>query len=157
MSSPEDHMRRAIELSRRALSEPGVAPFGAVVVKDGVVVGEGVNHVVANHDPTSHGEVEAIRDAGRRLGSWDLSDCDLYTTCEPCELCVSAMHWARIRKLYYASTLEDCEPLGIDLDGLRDAVRNDLHQRALPAEQLLQKEAGAVLEIWKESPGFKAF
>src|SRR6476469_6498615 len=94
-------MRRAIALSRRCMIDNGSAPFAALIVKDGVVVGEGVNNVVNNCDPTSHGEIEAIRDAARRLGRWDLSGCDLYTTCEPCELCVAAMFWAKISRLSF--------------------------------------------------------
>src|SRR5687768_13782544 len=99
MSTPEQFMRLAIDLSRRRMRAEGCAPFGAVVVKDGVVVGEGVNEVEAKHDATSHGEVEAIRDAGRNLGTWDLSGCELYTTCEPCEMCVAAMFWAKIDRM----------------------------------------------------------
>src|SRR5690606_5315754 len=115
MCSPADHMREAIAYSHSQMLEAGAAPFAAVVVKDGKVVGRGVNQVVAKHAPTSHGEVEAIRDACQRLQTWDLSGCELYTTCEPCELCVAAMHWSRIARLYYANTLEDCEPIGLDL------------------------------------------
>jgi tRNA(Arg) A34 adenosine deaminase TadA len=152
-----DFMRRAIEISRREMLEQGAAPFGAVVVKDGKIVGEGCNHVVNRHDPTSHGEVEAIRDAGRNLGTWDLSGCDLYTTCEPCEMCVAAMFWAGIDRLYYANTLADAEALGFDLQPLRDMVRADLHERALPAERLLASEARAVLDLWKTQPGFDTF
>jgi tRNA(Arg) A34 adenosine deaminase TadA len=91
--------------------------------KNGAVVGEGVNNVINNCDPTSHGEVEAIRDAARRLGRWDLSGCDLYTTCEPCELCVAAMFWAKISRLYYANSLADYENIGFDLKPLTALVR----------------------------------
>lgn len=152
-----DYMRRAIEISRREMLENGAAPFGAVVVREGVIVGEGCNHVVNRHDPTSHGEVEAIRDAGRNLGTWNLSGCDLYTTCEPCEMCVAAMFWAGIDKVYYANSLTDAEEMGFDLAPLTEMVRADLHDRALPAERLLPAEAREVLDLWRAQPGFGTF
>jgi tRNA(Arg) A34 adenosine deaminase TadA len=157
MSDQERFMRRAIEISRREMRACGAAPFAAVIVKDGEIVGEGVNKVVAACDPTSHGEVEAIRDAGRRLGNWDLSGCDLYTTCEPCEMCVAAMFWAKISKLYYANTLADYEKIGGDLTPLRQLVRGDLRDGALSAERILGDEAQAVLDEWTTLPSFDAF
>ncbi len=152
-----DFMARAIAISREKMLDSGAAPFAAVIVKDGRIVGEGCNQVVATHDPTSHGEVEAIRDAGRNLGTWDLSGCDLYTTCEPCEMCVAAMYWARIDRMYYANTLKDCEDIGFELAPLRDLVRSDLHARALPAERLMGPEGRAVLDLWARQPGFDLF
>lgn len=150
-------MRRALEISRVEMLENGAAPFAAVIVKNGQIVGEGVNKVVHNHDPTSHGEVEAIRDAGRNLGSWDLSGCTLYTTCEPCEMCVAAMFWARIDSMYYAATLDDCEALGFDLKPLTSLVRSDLHDRKLPAQQVLHAEGRHVLDLWSQQPDFDTF
>lgn len=152
-----DFMRRAIEISRREMLAGGAAPFAAVIVRDGEIVGEGVNRVASQHDATAHGEIEAIRDAGRKLGTWDLAGCEIYTTCEPCEMCVAAMFWARIGKVYYASTLSDAEELGFDLKPLRDLVRSDIHDRKLPAERLLPEEARAVLDLWKQQPGFDTF
>jgi len=157
MCSPIDHMREAIAYSSEQMHAVGAAPFAAVVVKDGKVIGKGVNQVVTRHDPTSHGEIEAIRDACRKLGTWDLSGCDLYTTCEPCELCVAAIHWSRISRLFYANTLADCEPIGLDLAGLRATVRQALHARALPTEQLLHDEAFAVVQEWLGSETVKRF
>ena len=107
MGTKEDFMQQAVALSRQQIDKTGCAPFAALVVKDGVVIGKGCNQVIFKSDPTSHGEVEALRDAAQHVGSWDLKGCDLYTTCEPCELCVAAIHWARISKVYYANTLED--------------------------------------------------
>lgn len=158
MTDSERFMRQAIAISRDEMLGSGAAPFGAVIVKDGVVIGTGVNRVVANCDPTSHGEVEAIRDACRNIGTWDLSGAELYTTCEPCELCVAAMFWARISKMYYASTLGDAVAIGgFNLQPLTDLVRADLHDRAMPAEPLLRDEAVAVLREWAASPGFNNF
>lgn len=157
MPTPEEFMRRAIDLSRSRMRAEGCAPFAAVIVKDGAIVGEGVNSVENNHDATSHGEVEAIRDAGRRLGTWDLSGCELYTTCEPCEMCVAAMFWSKVSRLYYANTLADCEAIGFKLEPLRDAVRRPVEGRALPATRLLPAEAHEVLAEWAASPGYTPF
>ncbi len=157
MPTPEDFMRRAIEISRAAVDTGDGAPFAAVVVKDGKIVGEGVNRVVTDHDPTSHGEVEAIRDACRTLGTWNLSGCELYTTCEPCEMCVATMFWARIDKVYYANRLADAEALGFDLAPLKALVRADPADRATPYVPLLREEALPVIEAWKTSPGFDSF
>lgn len=157
MSDHDAFMARAIEIARNEMLAGEAAPFAAVIVKDGRIVGEGVNRVVAHHDPTSHGEVEAIRDAGRSLGTWDLSGATLYTTCEPCEMCVAAMFWARIDRMFYAATLKDCEAIGFDLAPLTALVRADLPDRALPATQIMAAESRAVLDLWSRQPGFSAF
>jgi tRNA(Arg) A34 adenosine deaminase TadA len=154
----EDFMKRAIALSAEALDTPGTEPFGAVVVRDGAIVGEGFNHSVAHFDPTSHGEVEAIRDACRNLRSVDLSGCDLYTSCEPCALCVAAMRIAGIGKLYYAASLAQSGAAfegvsvaarhPIDVDELRAEAGAPLDARTMPAEQKMDDEAVAVLRQW---------
>ena len=154
----ETFMKRAIEISRAALSSPGTQPFGAVVVKDGAIVGEGLNRSAALLDPTSHGEVEAIRDACRTLGSLDLTGCELYTSCEPCPLCVAAMAIAGIARLYYAASLDQAGAAftglskahrhSIDLDLLRAEAGAPVNARRLPAEQRLDGEAVAVLREW---------
>lgn len=153
-------MQRAIELSAQALTTPGTEPFGAVVVKEGRIVGEGFNHSVARWDPTSHGEIEAVRDACRRLQTVDLSGCDLYTSCEPCALCVAAMHIAGIQRLYYAASLEqsgqafegvsaaDRHP--IDCESLRAEAGAPRAQRRLAGEQHLPDAAMAVLKAWAQ-------
>ncbi|WP_454904713.1 nucleoside deaminase [Variovorax gossypii] len=153
-----EFMQRALALSALALTQPGTEPFGAVVVKDGAIVGEGFNHSVAHSDPTSHGEVEAIRDACRRLGTVDLSGCELYTSCEPCAMCAAAMHIAGIAKLYYAAslvqsgrafegvTVEARHP--IDVEALRAEAGAPLDKRRLPAEQKLDGEAVRILSEW---------
>lgn len=157
MPGHETFMQHAINLSRNEMLKNGAAPFAAVIVKDNKIVGEGVNQVVNKHDPTSHGEVEAIRDAGRNLGTWDLSGCTLYTTCEPCEMCVAAIYWARIRDMYYACSLADATAIGFDLKPLTTLVRKDLHERDLPARQILAEDGRAVLALWAEQPGFETF
>jgi guanine deaminase len=151
-------MKKAIDLSRRALEEAGTAPFGAVVVKDEVIVGEGLNRAVARGDPTAHGEIEAIRDACTKLRCIDLSGCDLYTSCEPCSLCVAAIHIAGIRHLFYAASLEQSARAlsdvranrrsPIDSKDLQEQVALPPSRRRMRSTQLLGGDAVAVLERW---------
>lgn len=163
MSSPtpagthESFMARAIALSREAMHATGDAPFAAVIVKDGEVVGEGYNKVRSQHDATSHGEVEAIRDAGRRLNTWNLDGCVIYTTCEPCEMCVAAMFWANIKTMVYANTLQDCEEIGFELTPLRTLVRSDLKKRSIVCEQVMHAEARKVFDEWVALPSFESW
>jgi len=154
----EAFMRRAIEISAEALTTPGTEPFGAVIVKEGRIVGEGINRSLQNFDPTSHGETEAIRDAARNLGTVDLSGCELYTSCEPCALCVAAMTIARIGQLYYAASMDqagaafaelratDRHPIDVDL--LRSECGAPVGQRRMPALQAMDAEATAILRRW---------
>ena len=163
----EQFMKRAIALSAQALQTPGTEPFAALVVKDGAVVGEGFNHSVAHFDPTSHGEIEAIRDACRHLQTVDLGGCELYTSCEPCALCVAAMRIAGIGQLYYAASLAQSGAVfegvpaaarhPIDVEALRAEAGAPLERRQLPAEQRMADEAVQVLADWaaarKRAPG----
>jgi guanine deaminase len=154
----EQFMRRAIALSAEALSKPGTEPFGAVVVKDGKIVGEGLNHLLAHFDPTSHGEVEAVRDACRNLRTVDLAGCELYTSCEPCAMCVTTMTIAGISKLYYAASMDQAgtafaglskaERHPIDPDLLRAEASANVDRRRMPAEQSLHAPAVAILVEW---------
>lgn len=151
-------MQRAIALSQEALTHPGTEPFGAVVVKEGRIVGEGWNHSLVNFDPTSHGEVEALRDACWKLQTVDLTGCELYTSCEPCALCVAAMQIAGIARLYYAASLaESGEAFAtlkpehrhpIDVEVLRAECGSTVDARRMPAEQQMAPEAIAVLKAW---------
>ncbi len=154
----ETFMRRAIELSSGALDIPGTEPFGAVVVRDGQIVGEGLNRSLLNSDPTSHGETEAIRDACRKLGTVNLSGCDLYTSCEPCALCVAAMEIAGISRLYYAANLEQANAamgylpastrFPIDSKRLQTECGKPVGERLMPAQQALGDEATTILITW---------
>jgi tRNA(Arg) A34 adenosine deaminase TadA len=154
----EKFMRRAIALSEQALSEPGAGPFAAVIVRDGAIVGEGINRSRANFDPTSHGEVEAIRAACARLKTVDLAGCDLYTTSEPCTMCVATMLIAGIGKMYYGASIQQAGAIvarfrAIASDELRRQAGLPVGERRMPAEQKLASEAMAVLEKWAAAPG----
>jgi guanine deaminase len=154
----EKFMKRAIGISKTAMVIPGSEPFGAVIVRNGKIVGEGLSRALATLDVTSHGEVEAIRDANRRLKRLDLSDCEIYTTCEPCPLCVAAISIARLRKMYYAATLDQAgrafallPPNGrfpVDINKLIAEERATVNKRQTPAEQKLDAESFKVLKAW---------
>ncbi|GAB4521934.1 MAG: nucleoside deaminase [Roseibium sp.] len=157
----ERFLRRAIELSAEALHTPGTEPFAAVIVRNGQIVGEGINRSLEKCDPTSHGETEAIRDACRKLETVDLHDCDLYSSCEPCALCVAAMQITGIRQLYYAAGLTESNaalaglPLStrvsVDVDLLRDQCGKTVGDRATPASQALSGDAMKVLLAWAKT------
>lgn len=154
-------MQRAIALSRQSLDVPGTQPFGAVIVRDGTIVGEGFNHAVARFDPTSHGEVEAIRDACRRLQTLDLSGCELYTSCEPCSVCVATMYGVGISRLYYAADLQastaafvplaDTVYRNIDTEWVRTQVGLPVGARSMPASQHQAEPALAVIQAWAKA------
>lgn len=154
----EEFMRRAIEVSAQALHTPGTEPFGAVVVKDGKIVGEGLNRSALKKDPTSHGETEAIRSACQNLGTVDLRGCELYTNCEPCALCVAAMEIAGIARLYYASNLEQANSamgeipasirFPIDSQRLQAECGKPVSERKMPSRQALSEPALEILQAW---------
>jgi guanine deaminase len=164
--SHETFMRRALDIARQSLDEPGALPYAAVVVKDGTIVGEGLNRANGLHDPTSHGEVEAVRDACRQLGTLDLSGCDLYTTAEPCPMCVATMYLAGISRLFYASAAPQSHAFmsrlaardprwrrrisGLDL---RREVGLPMEQRQMPAVAVLSKEMHALFDEFAKRAG----
>lgn len=161
MADHETFMRRAIEIARQAENTDGAMPFGAVVVKDGRIVGEGLNRAIALHDPTSHGEVEAVRDACRKLGTTWLDGAVVYTSCEPCALCVAAMYMAGISSFYYASTIAESAAMSerlvrsdpkwakhTEADDVRRETGLPLEQRRMKAVRLLQDEGAAAFEAF---------
>jgi guanine deaminase len=148
----EEFMRRAIALSRQNLETMAGGPFGSVVVKDGQIVGEGRNDVLATNDPTAHAEIVAIRDAARRLGTFDLTGCEIYTSCEPCPMCLGAILWARLGRLYYANDRDDAKAIGFDDDAFYREVTLPPDQRSVPAARLLAEEARAVFKAWEADP-----
>lgn len=150
MSDSKDFMLEAIQLSAQNIQEQCWGPFGCVIVKDGEVVGRGYNHVVANNDPTAHGEVMAIRDACTNLGTFDLSGCELYTSCEPCPMCLGATYRARINKIYYANTEKDAHDIGFDDEIFYDEFSKPISERKVPMEQICHEEARAIFDQWKK-------
>lgn len=144
----EDIMRKAIELSVENVRNGG-GPFGAVIVKDGEIVATGVNRVTASHDPTAHAEVSAIRAACQRLGTFNLSGCEIYTSCEPCPMCLGAIYWAHLDKIYYGNNKTDAARIGFDDSFIYQELSLDKSQRQKPMEELLPQEAKAAFEAWE--------
>ncbi len=147
LANPE-FLRRAIALATENVLRGAGGPFGAVIVRDGCIVGEGVNTVTAAHDPTAHGEVNAIRAASKALGTFSLAGCQLYTSCEPCPMCLGAAYWARIDAIYYGASAADAARAGFDDAFLYNELRKDQSARTLPATQLLGDEAWASFAAW---------
>ena len=146
--TPEDYMREAIALSRDNIHVHGGGPFGAVVVKDGQIIGRGRNQVTTANDPTAHAEVMAIREACQNLGAFSLQGCEIYSSCEPCPMCLSAIYWARIEKIYYGNTQSDAAYIDFDDAFLYKEVKLPRHERAIPLVPLLRDEAVKVFEEW---------
>lgn len=147
-----DHMRRAISLAEDNASSGNGGPFGAVIVKDGKVVAEGSNTVTVDNDPTAHAEVNAIRRACAVLGTFDLSGCELYTSCEPCPMCLAACYWAHISRVYYAAGRDDAAAAGFDDDMIYVEVAKPLDERKLPFIQLLPEEGLRPFLLWGSNP-----
>lgn len=141
-------MRRAIELARTHMLNGDGGPFGAVVVIDGEIVAEGWNCVTSTNDPTAHAEVEAIREACRKLGTYDLQNAELYASCEPCPLCLSAAYWARMRRIYYGGTKDDAARHGFDDDFLYREIAKSADERKIPMSPMLRAEAVELFEAW---------
>jgi len=142
-------MRRAIHLSRVHMQAGEGGPFGAVVVKDGEILGEGWNRVTSALDPTAHAEITAIRAACAALGTFELRGCELYSSCEPCPMCLAAIYWARLDRLWYANLRSDAAAIAFDDEWLYREVALPLEQRALPALPMLRKEALVVFQEWE--------
>lgn len=150
MSDSEDYyMGKAIRLSLESIKKGG-GPFGAVIVKDGVEIASGSNSVVLDTDPTAHAEITAIRNAAQKLGTYDLSGCVIYTSCEPCPMCLSAIYWAHIEKIYYANTRNDALKIGFDDSYIYDQLKLDENKRDIPVIRILKREALDVFQYWDE-------
>jgi len=148
-----EFLRRTIVLAIQNVDSGGGGPFAAVVVRDGKIVGEGVNTVTAGNDPTAHGEVNAIRAACKTLGTFSLAGCELYSSCQPCPMCLAACYWARLDAIYYGASAADAARAGFDDAFLYDEFRKDQPERVLPATQLLGNEAWAGFAAWIASTG----
>jgi tRNA(Arg) A34 adenosine deaminase TadA len=146
----EKFMREAIRLSIQMMRRGQGGPFGAVVVRNGKVVGRGSNQVTSANDPTAHAEIVAIRAACKRLKTFQLDDCDLYTSCEPCPMCLSAIYWARLAKVFYANTRKDAAKIDFDDDFIYREVALPIRKRTLKMKQVLHDEALAAFTEWQQ-------
>jgi tRNA(Arg) A34 adenosine deaminase TadA len=145
-------MRRAIELSFKNIHSNLGGPFGAVVVRAGEIVGEGANQVLATNDPSAHAEVVAIRAACRKLNTFQLSGCDIYSSCEPCPMCMGLIYWARPEQLYYANTAADAARIGFDDALIYRELAKPPQQRSMNMKQMMHEEALAVFLEWEKKP-----
>jgi tRNA(Arg) A34 adenosine deaminase TadA len=141
-------MRKAINLSIENVKRGG-GPFGAIITKDGKIISTGVNQVTKNNDPTAHAEINAIRKAARKLGTFDLSGCEIFTSCEPCPMCLSAIYWAHLDKLYYGNTKIDAKDIGFDDSFIYDELELNPANRKIAMIRLLPEEAMQAFEDWK--------
>jgi tRNA(Arg) A34 adenosine deaminase TadA len=146
---PRIFMRQAIELSRIHMEAGEGGPFGAVVVQKGRVMGEGWNRVTSTCDPTAHAEVVAIREACARLGTFSLKGCEIYSSCEPCPMCLAAIYWARLDRLWYANLRTDAAAIQFDDEWLYREVALPVAERSLPGGELLRDEALKVFQAWE--------
>ncbi|MFC6859709.1 nucleoside deaminase [Zunongwangia atlantica] len=143
-------MRRAIALAEEGMNTGAGGPFGAVVVKDGEIIAEGWNIVTSSNDPTGHAEITAIRRACENLNTFQLEDCVLYTSCEPCPMCLGAIYWARPKKVYYALNHSDAAKIGFDDQFIYEELDKDIENRKVPFENILRNEGLPVFEKWDQ-------
>lgn len=151
MSNHDKFMRMAIDLAENNVTQGQGGPFGAVIVKDGMVVARSANRVVPTNDPTAHAEVSAIRLACQELGTFSLEGCVIYTSCEPCPMCLGAIYWARIDHIYYANTKADAAAIGFDDQFIYEELDLPMENRKLPVLQLMRDEALQAFKLWETS------
>ena len=144
-----EFMKRAIDLSIESVNKDG-GPFGCVIVKDNKIIAEGSNNVTSNNDPTAHGEIVAIRNACKKLNNFNLKGSELYSTCEPCPMCLSAIYWARINKIYYANTREDAKKIDFDDSLIYLELNKNINERKIPMVQMMRDEALKAFELWNK-------
>jgi guanine deaminase len=155
MSNP--FMERAIHLAVENVRSGNGGPFGAVVVKDGKIVAEGANCVTATNDPTAHAEVVAIRKACEKLGFFELRDCELYTSCEPCPMCLGAIYWARPARVHFGCTAADASTAGFDDSLIYSEIPQPLSERKIPMVQLMREEALGAFRAWERQPNKRRY
>lgn len=143
-------MREAIKLSINNIDSGNGGPFGAVIVKDGVIIARGANEVTSSNDPTAHAEVVAIRNACKVLGSFQLDGCEIYTSCEPCPMCLGAIYWARPEKIYYANSKEDAAAADFDDQFIYEEIEKPIGERQLFTEQMMRDEANEAFVRWTD-------
>lgn len=149
MSYEKKFMRKAIALATNNV-EKGGGPFGAIIVKEGKIIAKGTNYVTHKNDPTAHAEVEAIRKAAKKLGTFHLQGCEIYTSCEPCPMCLGAIYWAHLDKIYYGNTKTDAKNIGFDDSFIYDEIALHPKSRNIKTTQLLPEEAIKTFEFWQK-------
>ncbi len=157
MTREEKFMQEAINLSKRGLAHNEGGPFGCVIVKDDVIVGRGNNMVTCTNDPTAHAEVVAIRDACTNLGSFQLEGCEVYTSCEPCPMCLGAIYWARPAIIYFANNRGDAADIGFDDSMIYEEMAAHMNDRKIPIKSLGRTEALQVFKDWKQKPNKESY
>jgi tRNA(Arg) A34 adenosine deaminase TadA len=145
-------MARAIQLSIDNVRSGRGGPFGAVVVKHGAIIGEAANQVTSTNDPTAHAEVLAIRAACQKLGAFDLDGCEIYTSCEPCPMCLGAIYWARLSRVYFANVGADASKIGFDDSRIYREIAKPPSQRKIPMIQMMREEALQAFHAWENKP-----
>jgi guanine deaminase len=145
-------MRKAIRLSIANVDKAAGGPFGAVIVKDGKVIARGTNNVTATNDPTAHAEIVAIRKACKILKNYQLSGCEIYTSCEPCPMCLAAIYWARPDKIYFANNKEDAAAINFDDKMIYEEIAKPVSERKIFTQQILREEALEAFRKWSETP-----
>jgi tRNA(Arg) A34 adenosine deaminase TadA len=145
-------MARAIQLSLDNVLSGQGGPFGAVIVKNGSIIAEGVNRVTTANDPTAHAEVVVIREACARLGVFTLEECEIYTSCEPCPMCLGAIYWARLDRIYFGNVAADASNIGFDDSFIYQEFAQPLPQRSIPIEQMMREQALAAFRAWQQKP-----
>lgn len=149
MTREEKFMQEAILLSHQGMTNNEGGPFGCIVVKDDKIIGRGNNKVSSTNDPTAHAEVTAIRDACKNLGTFQLEDCEIYTSCEPCPMCLGAIYWARPKVVYFANNRQDAADIGFDDSMIYDEMRVEIEERKIPIIPIGRMDALVVFEAWK--------
>lgn len=145
-------MQHAIKIAKKGMNSGAGGPFGAVVVKNNKIVGEGYNNVISTNDPTAHAEIIAIREACKNLDSFELNDCIIYTSCEPCPMCLGAIYWARPEKVYYACTVDDAAKINFDDRFIFDEIDKSADERQIPFENILRNEGLLLFREWESKP-----
>ena len=156
-SNDNNYMQKAIDLAEKGMISGAGGPFGAVIVKDGKIIGEGYNNVIATNDPTAHAEITAIRNACKALGSYQLEGCTLYTSCEPCPMCLGAIYWARPEKVFYACNREDAAGAGFDDHFIYDELGKNNENRKVHFENILRNKALPLFSAWRDKPDRKQY
>lgn len=157
MNREEKFMKAAIALAEEGVAKGEGGPFGCVIVKDDKIIGRGNNKVISAIDPTAHAEIVAIRDACKNLESFQLEDCEIYTSCEPCPMCLGAIYWARPKIIYYGNTKEDAAKIGFDDSMIYDEIEADLKDRKIPAVNINREEANTTFITWNKKENKKVY